>query len=387
MATAHILFYPVDNGDMTLIETASGRNILIDTNIRAAADDPDDETPDVAAKLRGRLTRDSEGRLYVDVLLLSHPDADHCRGMEGHCHLGPLSTYSKKADKIVAREIWSSPMVFRRASKTHTLCDDAKAFQREAIRRVQYFRDYGAADDGDRILILGEDENGKTDDLTEILITIDSVFNRVNGAQDNTINMRLLGPLPAGDEDDENRLAKNHSSTIIQFTIADYANTDACRFLTAGDAEVLIWERLWKKHEKNPDVLTYDLLQAPHHCSWHSLSYDSWTELGEKAKVSPDARKALSQARAGANIVASSKPITDADADPPCVRAKREYKTITDSVKGEFRCVGEHPSATKPGVMEFEITKYGPRMKASRSNIEVIGGGGGAVGQQPLRHG
>jgi hypothetical protein len=234
---------------------------------------------------------------------------------------------------------------------------------------------------------LGEDENGKTDDLTAILITVDSVFNRVNGAQDNTISMRLLGPIQAGDEEEEERLAKNHSSTIIQFTIADYANTDACRFLTTGDAEVLIWERLWKKHQNNPDVLTYDLLQAPHHCSWHSLSYDSWSKVGEKAKVSPDARKALGQAHSGANIIASSKPITDGDADPPCIRAKREYKSITDSVKGEFRCVGEHPSAMNPDVMEFEITKYGPRLKSIRSNIEVIGGGGGAVGQQPLRHG
>jgi hypothetical protein len=388
MATAHVLFYPVDNGDMTLIETASGRKILIDTNIREAADDEDDDTPDVATKLRDRLTRDADGRLYVDVLLLSHPDEDHCRGMEKHFHLGPLDAYSKKTDKIVVREIWSSPMVFRRACKTHTLCEDAKAFQREAIRRVQHYREHQSAGDGDRILILGEDENGKTDDLTAILITVDSVFNQVNGAADGTISMRLLGPLPpAEDDEEEQQLAKNHSSTIIQFTVGTYANTDACRYLTGGDAGVAIWEREWQRHKDHPDWLSYDLLLAPHHCSWRTLSYDSWSKLGEKARVSPDARQALAQARTGANIVASSKPITDADVDPPCVRAKREYKSITDSVKGEFRCVGEHPSATNPDVMEFEITQYGPRPKAKKSNIEVIGGGGGAVGQQPLRHG
>ena len=54
--------------------------------------------------------------------------------------------------------------------------------------------------------------------------------------------------------------------------------------LAAGDAEVLIWEKLWEKHKKKPEVLAYDMLLSPHHCSWHSLSYDSRSEKGDKAK-------------------------------------------------------------------------------------------------------
>ena len=72
--TAHLSFLPVGNGDMTLVQTEGGHTILIDMNIRAAADDPDDDTPDVTSKLREKLSRDAEGRLYVDVLLVSHPD-------------------------------------------------------------------------------------------------------------------------------------------------------------------------------------------------------------------------------------------------------------------------------------------------------------------------
>ena len=34
--TATITFFPVDNGDMTLIELESGRKILMDVNIRVA---------------------------------------------------------------------------------------------------------------------------------------------------------------------------------------------------------------------------------------------------------------------------------------------------------------------------------------------------------------
>ena len=40
----------------------SGRTLLIDCNIRAAADDANDETPDVGSQLRERLKRDASGQ-------------------------------------------------------------------------------------------------------------------------------------------------------------------------------------------------------------------------------------------------------------------------------------------------------------------------------------
>ena len=56
MAT-NVTFFPVGNGDMTLISLgdSAGTNILIDCNIRAAADDPKDATRDVAADLHAIL--------------------------------------------------------------------------------------------------------------------------------------------------------------------------------------------------------------------------------------------------------------------------------------------------------------------------------------------
>ncbi len=383
-----ITLFPVGNGDMTLTETDSGHKILIDLNIRAAADDSDDDTPDVASMLRERLERDADGRLYVDALLLSHPDKDHCTGLRKHFHLGPPDEWSKKDDKIIIREMWSSPKVFRRASSNNVLCDDAKSFNTEARRRVQKFRDVGdIIGDGDRILILGEDENGKTDDLTAILVRVDETFSRINGQHDWSMPARLLAPLPKTDDDEEEEaLSKNQSSTILQFSLASDQVGDRCRFLTGGDAEVAIWERLWQRHSRRSDWLSYDILQTPHHCSWHSLSYDSWSEMGEDAEVCEDARNALSQARDGATIVASSKPIKDDNSDPPCIRAKREYVAIADGVNGTFKCVGEHPSEQSPDVMEFEIGKDGPRLKTKLMKAATVLSSG-VIGGQPLTHG
>lgn len=385
--TAKLSFFPVDNGDMTLVQTDDGNKILIDLNIRAAADDENDDTLDVASKLREKLTRDANGRLFVDALLVSHPDEDHCRGLKKHFHLGPPDDWSDKADKILVREIWSSPMVFRRASRKHVLCDDAKAFNAEARRRVRMYQDTsGNVADGDRILILGEDENRKTDDLEAILVKVDDEFTKVSGRYDSSFRARLLGPLPAEDDDDEDVLSKNNSSTILRVSLGGGGISGRCRFLTGGDAEVVIWERVWKRNEWQADRLSYDILLSPHHCSWHSLSHDSWSDKGEEAEVSNDARKALGQARSGATIVASSKAIKDDEDDPPCVRAKREYTAIVNEVAGTFKCTGEHPSKSSPDVMEFEIGLQGLRFATALMTDSTVRRDG-RIGRQPLGHG
>lgn len=362
-----ITFFTVDNGDMTLIRLVNETNLLIDVNIRQAADDPNDNTRDVAKDLRERIKRDNNGRPYIDAFLLTHPDKDHCTGLINHFYLGSLEDYpddDKKDEekKIIIREIWSSPMVFRRASKNHILCDDAKAFNKEAKRRVKINREnhFTNMPEGDRILILGEDKNGKTDDLGPILIKTDETFSRINGITTSYLECRLLAPSQKQNDEVEELLSKNHSSVILNIKIAaSEIELDGCRFLVGGDAEVAIWERLWERYKNNSEALTYDLLLAPHHCSWHTLSYDSWSEKGEGAKVSADAHSALSQTRGMVAIVSSSKPILDDDRDPPCIRAKREYQEIASNVDGRFYCIGEYPKSTALQPLEFDVTVDG----------------------------
>lgn len=378
---AIVTFFPVGNGDMTLIRLADNATstLLIDARIRVAADDPKDQTRDVAVDLRERLQCDAKGRPYVDAFLLSHPDQDHCGGLRTHFHLGPLDEYPddekpNAEKKIVIREIWSSPLIFRRHCKDHPLCEDARAFNTEAKRRVKVNRQKNfAVDAGDRILIMGEDKDGKTADLGPILVKTGDTFTGVNRGARDWLSSTLLAPKLQQSDEDEELVSKNHSSVIVSLAIAAPGNTDACRFLTGGDAEVAIWERLWARHKGNPSALQYDLLQTPHHCSWHTLSHDSWSEKGRDAKVSDDARYALSQAKFGAVVVASCAPIHDDDCDPPCIRAKEEYESIVnaDSVKGVFYCTDEYPKEDAPEPLEFEIKRGGlsKRLRASATTI------------------
>lgn len=389
--------FKVDNGDMLLVRTAAGRKVVIDVNIRSDADDPSGEAADVASQLRARLERDGSGRLYVDAFLLTHPDHDHCRGLRKHFHLGPLSTWKASDDKIVIREMWSSPIVFRRASRDHVLSEDASAWAAEARRRVAAYRHHGWLADGDRIVVLGGDINGKTDDLGGILVRTDESFQRICGAVDPGFRATLLAPIPPqADEAEEEALSKNNSSVVVNVELGDRDLSGATRYLLGGDAEVGIWERLWKRNRERPWVLQYDVLVAPHHCSWHSLSWDSWSWFGERARASPDARSALGQALPGATVVASSKPIRDDDSDPPCIRAKREYLSILSPLRGTFQCLGELPG-DEP--LEFDVSSAGgpvPRRRGTRSGLaapSILGIGGAAtgsstaLGSQPFKHG
>ena len=377
--TAKITFFPVDNGDMTLVRLADldTTSLLIDCKIRASEEDSNRPIFDVAKALRDRLKLDNQNRPFVDAMLLSHPDQDHCLGLVKHFWLGPLSDYPddnkpQNDKRIVIRELWSSPMVFRRASKNHTLCDDAKAFNKEAKRRIKRNKECNfLVKNGDRILILGEDENGKTDALTPILVKQGDEFSGVNGKASNYLTSLLLAPFKKQDDATEQKLSKNGASVIVNFKVKHCSfSSNVSRFLTGGDAGVEIWERISDLFQ--PSDLEYDLLLAPHHCSWRTLSHDSWSEQGELAKVSMKARKALEQARHSAFIVSSSKSIVDDGVDPPCIRAKREYLSILRNKLGIFKCTGEEPTKVNPMPIEFETTTKGFLLVAVMSAPAVI---------------
>ncbi|HDY7615848.1 TPA: metallohydrolase [Vibrio vulnificus] len=355
---AKITFFPVGNGDMTLIETESNKKILIDCRIRKGND-----FPDVLTMLRNKLDRDSNKRLYIDLFVWSHPDEDHCQGIQDHFHLGTPENWNAAKDLIFINEIWSSPLVYRRASKTHKLCEDAKALNKEVKRRVNKFKEDKEMFSGNYVYILGQDEGDKTKDIPEIVLELDATIKKINGKQASDFSAKLLGPTPKSDLDEnEEKLGKNHSSVIFNYEVK--GEEVVANFLSAGDAEVVCWEALLDRLDAqgNRKALEYDILQAPHHCSWHSLSHDSLSEKGNNAEVSDKAVEAIGNAKNKAFIISSSNSIKDDQNDPPAYRAKNEYENILDNVSGSFKCVDDHKKSGKNIPLVIEINGNGLKL-------------------------
>ena len=166
-------------------------------------------------------------------------------------------------------------------------------------------------------------------------------------------------------EQDEDFDEKNRQSIILQIIVIE--NQYEHKILMAGDAECSVWEILWGCYN-NSDRLKYDLLLTPHHCSWHSLSYDSQSE-DDNPQVCEDAKSALSQTKSGARIVAQCKAIKDNDDDPPSKAAKDEYLTIVS--ESCFYCTDEYPKEKNPEPIEFNLTGDGPQKKGIKEKSKL----------------
>ena len=372
MANSTITFFPVGekNGGMILIKLNDSFNttIMIDCSI---GDESIADYCDVNEELRDRLPTESNNRPYVDALILTHRHEDHLKGFQKHFHLGPIADYKDDDDelKIVIKELWSSHNFWKPSSSNYKLCDNAKEFNKEMKRRVKLFEDKKEIQGvGDRAIIIGIDPDGRTNDLEDINYNIGDTFTKINYRN---ISLKFSGYIfspieQQKDEEDECFTDKNRQSVVFQLTVkqGEYEN----KLLMAADAECLVWETLWNKYKNNDKKLEYDILLAPHHCSWHSLSYDSQTN-DDDPQVSEIAKKALSQCKQGAFIVSQSKVIKDADQDPPSEAAKDEYVDIVG--EDQFICTNEHPNENKPEPLEFNLTGYGPQKKGVKEKSKL----------------
>lgn len=389
-------FFRVGNADMTLITLASGYTILLDCYL------VDEKTDLVAATvdhLYARLPKDNNDRPYVDAFLETHPDEDHCHGAASYLHLGKPENYVEKAQggakkKVFIREMWSSPLVYRRRSEDHKLTPDAVAINSEAKRRVEVFRSSKAKSlsemaDGNRIRIFGEDykKDGvdRLDGVEAIRVNIDESFviTDINGTPQLTVTVRA--PLPVGTPEDEAALTKNSSSVVIQLGFHFSGRTHPLWYaLFGGDAEVEIWRRLYRRHKNDLRALGHHLLLAPHHCSWSVLSEE---KASATAKVDAEARTALAENYDG-YVVSSCKKIIDDNDNPPAHRAKREYvDEILDGAGDRFYCTGEPAVGEEDNRLTFDITGAGPKPPSRKAPASSSAGAAGALASTPRSHG
>lgn len=373
MSDSIISYYPVSNGGMTLIRLNDPlkTSILIDINIRDV-DASEEDICDVAQELRDRLPKDSNNRPYVDAFILTHHHDDHVLGFGTYFHVGSADNYVEPEDdecpKIIIQEMWSTPRFWKKASATYTLSDDAKEFNKEMKRRVKLFQDNKVIQqEGDRAIIVGKDTGGNTEGLDLIIRDVGTTFSKVNERDlSSKLEGFIMGPLDKQkDEPDEDFDDKNRQSIILQLTVKESLYSH--KILLPGDAECLVWEKLWGLY-KDTDRLDYDLLTAPHHCSWHSLSYDSQSEC-DGPTVCEDSKKALSKVKTGARIIAQCKPIKDDDDDPPSKAAKDEYLTIVSG--SNFYCTDEYPDKDNPEPLEFNLTSNGPQKKGIKEKSKL----------------
>ena len=366
-----IKFYPVDNGDTVLIKVDK-TTIQIDANIRS-----NDDCYDVMSDLLDEFSKDGEGKYHLDLFMLTHPDEDHCHGIDTYYYLGDPDKYSDEDlenDLVIIDELMVTPMLFTDATSA-----PAKALKKEAERRRKLW-DENSSDKtkaGNRLVIIGYDGDKKYENVTSYIPG--ETIKKVNGKSITLLEFFVHSPFKDSLVEGKAEADKNETSIVMQARFK-YTSTDtdpAALYLFGGDADHYIWEEIQNqsKAHGNDDKLDFDIFMAPHHCSWtyfNDVPYKKG-ETDEPVESSKDLIK--DHKMTGAVIIASSKQIKDDDDNPPHCPAKEEYVKLIGSDK--FISLAEQPDSKNPKPVVYEVTSTGFQRKDKN---QQKGSAGAAIG-------
>lgn len=351
-----LVFWPVGNGDSTTIVVDSKTYLQVDLNHLEKSEDKDEVSRAVIDELAERLPK-VNGRPYLAAFALTHPDQDHCRG------------FAELLDKVDIGELWFTPRVFHEYNKT--LCGDAKKFRKEAERRVEATTDAkGDPGAGNRVRIFGysellEEENFKN--FPNDRLTVPGNELTVIDEKDVSDEFRAFVHAPFKDDDAGER---NDTSLAMQVTL--YDGTQKFCALLLGDLSYPIIKRIFSVSDA--DDLAWNVLLAPHHCSKSAMYWKDEGDNEEKLKkriVDEMDKASLEPNRvvSSSNSVPSSNKPGD---NPPHVKAKTQYETITDS----FLCTMDQDGPVVAELKDQKISFAGvatATMSASRAADEARG--------------
>ena len=126
--TPAIIFFPIGNGDTSLIKLADGRTVLIDYADLRDANDPYDKRCDLAKELRAELS----GQDKIDVVCFSHLDIDHIKKASEFFWFDHAAAYQDEG-RVKIGEMWLPA-----GALTETGVDgDARVIRQEARHRLR----------------------------------------------------------------------------------------------------------------------------------------------------------------------------------------------------------------------------------------------------------
>lgn len=376
-----ITHYPVGKGDCSYIKTADNLHLIIDCNFRKKAEEDNDEF-DVKGDLLNLLLRKElpnagvTGKVpFTHVFVNSHADEDHCKGFGEHFYCGDPDNYdneNKRNGEIVVGEIWINRRIFE-----NNLQKEAIPLRKEVKRRRELYKK-GTLDKndnplknkhGNRLKIIGYDGDENLEDVPHKKPS--ETVTKFAGNSSNYLSLFIHAPFKKDlvkDKADKNR---DRNPTSIVFQARFKHNKDDQNFpakmLMGGDADHYIWKEVKDKSEANGNkhALKYDILLAPHHCSWSFFNDVPYTDRPENQEPQNYSLDLLEYKKQRAYIVSSSPKVVDDGNNPPHLPARKEY--VNKVGASNFLCTDDHQKGRQKEPIVFEILSYGPRKKGTES--------------------
>lgn len=356
-------------GDSTTIVVKDKEIVVqIDLHHCSEADEDDSDTTPIVDELV-RLLPKKNGKPYLAVFALTHPDQDHILG------------FKALLSKVTIGELWHTPRIFREYTKD--FCEDAKKFREEADRRRKIMIEKNNnVTSGDRLRVIGHDEGIFNDEKYKgfpkegrsypgksiEVLDGESYVGRFEAF--------VHAPFKPNEDSSDTR---NNSSLALQITLSE--GKHAAKTLFFGDREYPTIKQIFDKtkEKERENYLEWNVQLAAHHCSKKVMFWREENEENEKYRkdIMDDFENA---ALPGAYIVTSCRSdFTDAKGDnPPHGMAREKYEMIVES--GHFLCTHEHPNTESPEPIVFTLGSDGFGFDDKRTKSTGPAGLAAAVG-------
>lgn len=342
-----VVFWPIGTGDSTTL-IIKPNQVIMQIDLRHLEKSEEKENPEwpIIDYLVDSLPK-KNNRPYLSVFVLTHPDKDHIQG------------FAELLKKVDIGELWHTPRIFRDQKDQDSLCDDAKAFRKEADRRRKaILADPENIKSGDRLRIIGHDDILNDDKYKDIPDNCKSrpgekvcYLDGLNLSED--FHAFIHAPFK-----DDQAKDKNETSLSLNVKIIDKGKCG--QFFFFGDREYITIKRIFEVTEEkknNVEYLYWHVMLTSHHCSKSVMYYKGEDETEEKFKQDiMDYFKKYSQK--GYLISSSLSEFTDEEgANPPHKKARNRYEAIVQA--GQFICTHEYPDKDKPCPLVFIISSEG----------------------------
>lgn len=331
-----VYFWPVGTGDSTTF-VVRGDQVVFQVDLRHSAKSEDDKTDCVPVidRLEAHLPK-RDGRPYLSAFAITHPDKDHIQGFE------------ELLRRVQVGELWFTPRIFREHDDDpETLGEDARAFRREAHRRVQAtIRANGDPGPGNRVRLIGYDDLLKEPKYQGFPRQFFSVPGDVIETLDGQVltgEFRAFVHAPFKQDE----IVGDRNDTSVAMQVVFGSDPAAGGVLLFGDHKYPMLRKIFDftKAGAGEVNLRWQVLLAPHHCSKSAMYQD---EDG-RTVLKKDILRDLEATQIGAGYVIASAnciPTSNSDGDnPPHAIAKARYQEIAI---GGFLCTHDDGGHAEP---------------------------------------
>lgn len=364
--TAKLTFFPVGNGDTTLMELNNGKKVLCDyANYHDAANRYETRA-NLEVEL-GNVLR-AAGREYFDVVAFTHLDDDHIHRFSEFFWLEFAKAYQDSNRKKI-NTLWVPAAAITEEGVT----GEARTLRDEARYRLKNGKGIRVFSRPEKLRDWLNSQGIKLEDRQHLITDAGRLAPDFTLDADG-VEFFIHSPF-AWRLNDSELEDRNNDSLCFQATFREGGNLTRALFFADCQHETLkdIIEISVNPKHNNSARLQWDIYHTPHHSSYLSIG----PEKGEDLTMPTNHVKWLLEDRGleGGILVSSCEPIPakgseeDECVQPPHRQAHNYYLSVAGQIGRKMRVTMEFPNKQSPKPTVIEITSRGAALVMATSAL------------------